>query len=65
MFKKPDAAAYCGIPASKFEGICTVVPVQYPDGSKLWDVQDLDAWLDQLKSGQADSDDDILNRLGG
>ena len=64
MLKKLDAAAYCGLTPAGFERNCKAVPVKYPDGTKLWDVRDLDAWLDALKTGQADTDDDILNQLG-
>jgi len=32
------------------------------DGDRLYDVQDLDRWIDGLKSGSAD-DDDIIRRL--
>lgn len=38
--------------------------VAYPDGSRLWDVRDLDSWVDSLKTGAADSDDAILEKLG-
>ncbi|WP_245261646.1 hypothetical protein [Ancylobacter sp. FA202] len=64
MLKKADAAAYCGLPASRFELLCPVAAVAYPDGSRLWDVRDLDSWVDSLKTGALDSDDAILERLG-
>jgi hypothetical protein len=64
MLKKTEAAAYCGLPAARFEMHCPVSAVAYPSGSRLWDVRDLDSWLDSLKTGAADSDDAILDRLG-
>lgn len=64
MMKKGDAAAYCGIPSGRFEALCKIAPVLYPDGTRLWDVRDLDAWVDGLKSGSPDDDDAILERLG-
>lgn len=64
MLKKGEAAAYCGVPASRFELLCSVPAVAYPDGSRLWDVRDLDSWVDSLKTGAADSDDAILEKLG-
>ncbi|WP_425106606.1 hypothetical protein [Ancylobacter sp.] len=64
MLKKADAAAYCGLPAARFEMLCPVPAVAYPDGSRLWDVRDLDSWVDSLKTGAADSDDAILEKLG-
>jgi len=63
MLKKSDAAAYCGVSASRFESLCSVAAVAYPDGSRLWDVRDLDLWVDSLKTGACDSDDAILERL--
>lgn len=63
MLKKAAAASYCGIASSAFEGLCPVTPVAMPNGSRLWDTHDLDAWLDQLKAGAAESDDAILDKL--
>ena len=63
MLKKGDAASYCGMAAKAFEGLCPVTPVQMPNGVRLWDARDLDAWLDELKSGAGTSDDDILDKL--
>ena len=64
MLKRADAAAYCGVAAARFETLCPVAAVAYPDGSRLWDVRDLDAWVDSLKVGATDTDDAILQRLG-
>lgn len=64
MLKKSDAAAYCGVSAARFETLCRVTAVLYPDGTRLWDVRDLDAWVDGLKTGALDSDEAILERLG-
>lgn len=64
MLKKAEAASYCGMAAKAFEGHCPVIPVQMPNGLRLWDARDLDAWLDGLKAGDADSDDAILDKLG-
>lgn len=64
MLKKAEAASYCGIPLSRFDRICPVVAVIYPDGSRLWDLHDVNAWLDNLKAGSTDTDKTILDRLG-
>jgi hypothetical protein len=64
MLKKSAAAAYCGLSVTDFERNCKAVSVIYPNGKKMWDVRDLDAWLDALKAGQDVTDDEILNRLG-
>jgi len=64
MMKKGDAAAYCGISVGRFSVLCKVSPIEYSDGTRLWDVRDLDAWLDGLKGGSSDDDESILERLG-
>jgi hypothetical protein len=64
MLKKDEAAIYCGIPASRFIATCACQPVAMPNGSLMYDIQDLDAWLDNLKANAPDSNDDILQRLG-
>jgi hypothetical protein len=41
-------------------------PIKMPDGELLWDVQDLDKWIDSLKAGVGDDTADaILARLEG
>ena len=63
MLSPRDAADYCGMPAKRFAGDCRVAPVIMPGGAKLYDMRDLDLWLDSLKAGAADVDDDILGKL--
>lgn len=63
MVCEQEAADYVGLPRRHFRVDCTVTPVELPRGRKLWDLRDLDEWLDGLKSGSADRDDDILSRL--
>ncbi len=58
------AADYLGIPQKRFPVTCPVTPVAMPGDVKLYDVRDLDKWLDELKSGLGDDDDDIINKLG-
>lgn len=64
MLQAREAAEYCGIPTKRFVAECTVSPVAMPHGAKLYDMQDLDTWIDSLKSGQACSDDDLIRQLG-
>jgi hypothetical protein len=48
----------------KFEAQCPVAPIEMPDGDKVWDVQDLDKWIDSLKSSKMDdSAESIVARL--
>lgn len=49
----------------KFEEQCPVTPIKMADGDLLWDVLDLDKWIDSLKVDAADSTADaIVARLG-
>lgn len=47
------AAHYCARPGRTFEANCPVLPLLMPNGDKLYDVRDLDAWIDSLKRGGA------------
>lgn len=63
MLTKAEGAGHCGRPVKRFEAECPVMPVRFPNGDTRYDVRDLDAWLDSLKAGAANSADDILARL--
>lgn len=62
MLNSKEAAEYCGLPSKRFPIACQVAPVCMPDGAKLYDMRDLDRWIDALKDG-ATSDDDIIGKL--
>lgn len=62
MLKSGEAAEYCGRPAKRFQAECPVSPVAFPNGDRLYDIRDLDSWLDCLK-GNSEADD-IIARLG-
>jgi len=62
MLKPAEAADYCGRPAKRFQAECPVAPIAFPNGDRLYDIHDLDGWLDGLK-GNAGADD-IISRLG-
>lgn len=65
MLSEKEAADYCGRPLTKFRAACSVPPIQFPDGAKLFDMRDLDAWLDDLKGASLSATaDDILAKLG-
>ncbi|WP_244474669.1 MULTISPECIES: hypothetical protein [unclassified Rhizobium] len=64
MLSAREASEYVGLPTKRFPGVCSVQPVAMPDGSNLYDMRDLDAWVDSLKSGAPGNDEDILGRLG-
>jgi hypothetical protein len=59
-----EAADYCGLPAKKFSHFCRVSPVQLPGVNVRYDIRDLDEWLDGMKSGLPNGDDDIIGKLG-
>jgi len=61
LLTRKEGAYYCRLTAAKFEGQCPVHPVQMPSGEKLWDVRDLDEWIDGLKARF--NGDDIIARL--
>jgi len=64
MLSTRDAAEYCGLPVNRFPAACGVMPVEMPNGARLYDIRDLDAWLDSLKSGDPTGDDELLGKLG-
>lgn len=60
MLTKREAGEYCGLPADRLP----IAPVEMPGGRRLYDIRDLDEYLDGLKLAQPSSDDEILGRLG-
>ncbi len=64
LLTKVEAANYCRRPIKKFEAQCPVAPLQMADGDRLWDVHDLDRWIDSLKVGGVDAAEAIVARLG-
>lgn len=64
LLKKAEAALYCRRSVKKFEAQCPVRPIRMADGDLLWDVLDLDKWIDTLKSSAGDDTDAIVARLG-
>lgn len=63
LLTKSEAADYCRRSGRKFEAQCPVKPVLMADGDRLWDVHDLDAWIDSIKAGPSDDADAIVARL--
>jgi predicted DNA-binding transcriptional regulator AlpA len=64
MLKLKEAAAYCGLPMSRFRALCSVQPVVFTERLQRWDRHDLDSWIDSFKSGTFHDTDAILARLG-
>jgi len=62
MLRASEAAAYTGMPLKYFKAECPVAPIEMRPGLTLWDKNDLDAWIDRLKS-RTESHESILARL--
>jgi hypothetical protein len=63
LLNKAEAAYYCRLPVKKFQAACPVKPIQMADGIFLWDVQDLDIWIDTKKAGPESDDSAIVGKL--
>ena len=63
LLTKSEAANYCRRSVKKFEAQCPVPPIQMADGDQLWDVRDLDHWIESLKAGVEDDACTIVGRL--
>ena len=63
MVPLKDAAAYVGLTAKRFPLACSVRPISMPGNVELYDMRDLDTWLDQMKAGSIDADEEILRKL--
>ena len=59
-----EAADYCGLSSKRFPYEGQVRPRAMPKGGFLYDMQDLDQWIDSLKSGKSILDDEIIEKLG-
>ena len=64
MLTTREAADYCGLSSKRFPYECQVRPIAMPKGGFLYDMQDLDQWIDSLKSGKSILDDEIIEKLG-
>jgi hypothetical protein len=64
LLKKSEAAGYCNRPIKRFDIEFPFPPVRMPNGDKLYDREDCDRWIENLKTGTVDATDDIVARLG-
>ena len=64
LMTKSEAAYYCRRTVKSFELQCAVPPIIMPNGDLLWDVRDVDAWIDRLKTAPRDESEAALERLG-
>ena len=64
LLTKSQAAGYCSRSARSFEEQVPVAPIVMANGDRLWDVRDLDRWIDGLKGAAlVPSQEDYLSRL--
>jgi hypothetical protein len=63
LFKKKEAAGYCNYPVNRFAVDFPYAPIRMPNGDVLYDREDCDRWIENLKTGTVDADD-IVARLG-
>ena len=63
MLSEREADEYVALPLAVFRSDCTVAAVLMPRGKRLFDMQDLDQWIDNLKGGVANTYEDILRKL--
>lgn len=65
MLSEREAADYLGLSLKRFKGAQMVSPIEMPGRVFVYDMKDLDAVIDQRKSGGDGSDDAMLARLRG
>jgi hypothetical protein len=63
MLTKSESAHHCGRSMPRFQIECAVRPHRFPNGDLRWDVRELDTWLDSLKAGTDDQDNDTIVAL--
>ncbi|WP_246659085.1 hypothetical protein [Rhizobium sp. FY34] len=63
MMSLRQAADYVGLSVKRFPSACPVIPISMPGDVTLYDVRDLDRWVDDLKTGSRDSDEEIIGKL--
>lgn len=55
-----EAATYGGFTLTEFRRECPIIPIARAQGRKVWDVREIDHWLDGAKTTDHDS---IIARL--
>lgn len=65
MLSLREASDYCGISAKRLPTVTGISPVAMPDKKYLYDIKDLDRWLDSLKTNTPNTREGILGRLAG
>lgn len=64
VLKQAEAANYCSLAVKHFKAVCPIPPFELKKGELRWDKQDLDKWIDSVKSGSDTlSQSQIVERL--
>lgn len=64
MLDLSEASVYCHIPKSKFTAICPVTPTRLHETlGVVWDVRQLDKWLDGNMGKQVELTDEEVAEL--
>lgn len=64
LLTKGEAARYCRLNTNRFSVICPVRPVEIDKNKKVYDIKELDGWIDSLKTNtHNDSDDALIEKL--
>ncbi|WP_412057145.1 hypothetical protein [Bartonella sp. DGB2] len=65
LLKPKEAAIYCRLPERQFPALCPVTPLDLGNGVRLYDINDLDQWIDSMKGDPKTIEDDaIIGRIG-
>jgi len=64
LLNKKEAARYCRINPARFSVLCPVRPFGIEKNRMVYDIQELNRWIDSLKSGKdSDSDEALIGKL--
>jgi hypothetical protein len=64
LLTKAEAANYCRRSPKRFLAECPVAAIKMANGDLLWDVREIDKWIDSLRTENGlDDTNDIIARL--
>ena len=49
MLTLKEASVYCLVTAKRFAAVTGIAAIELPHGKKVYDIRDLDNWIDSLK----------------
>lgn len=63
LLSPDEAAIYLGMKKSEFSALCRIQAVELQRGKKVYDIRDLDGWVDKRKSSEIEDDAELVSRL--